>query len=153
MTSKTPKNRFSKKATKNVTKTSKTPKGDLEWQVYEDPDMVNNKGQQLYKFVNIYNPKKNGTISFDDINELYHQLLQKYAAKDIMLMAQSLDNSWSTLKSYGYTGDNLKHMDESYYDSIEKKAHRERLLGEYYVVKLEIKLTTDSKKNRKNKKI
>lgn len=104
----------------------------------------NSRGEILTKIVRVTNKHIQKGLEFDLINELYHELLIKYKAENILIIAKAMDGNFVTLKSQGYFGDNLKHADPSYFDGLAKATPKQRedikkkIWDRYYEVQITI---------------
>lgn len=103
-------------------------------------ELRNKKNKLLSKVVRITNKKnsKDG-LTFNDINALYNELLNKYKPEDIQIIGRTFDNRYATLKSKYYVGDDLKYDDENYFEGKAKEI-KDKLTGSYYSIDIEIKL-------------
>jgi len=102
-------------------------------------DTKNSDGESIYKNFECRNKKPRKGVKFEDINELYKELLTKYKPKDILITAAPLDGGFITLKGKNYVVDNLKYTDTDYMKSVPKEK-RDKLTGKYYEVFFQITL-------------
>ncbi len=102
-------------------------------------EIKNKRGELKTKIVRVTNkiPKKG--LDFDSINTLYHELLKKYKAENILILGKPLDGGFVTLKNNKYLGSDLKHAEDDYYSSLPKEV-KERLTGKYYSVDVTISM-------------
>jgi hypothetical protein len=100
-------------------------------------EIKNKRGELKTKVVRVANKDYRKGLKFNDINELYKELLEKYKAEDITITAKPLDGNFVTLKTTNFLGDNLKHADENYYSSL-PKAVKDKLQGKYVTVDITI---------------
>ncbi len=101
-------------------------------------ELKNKKGKILQKIVRITNKTSRKGLKFDTINDIYKEMLKKYNAKDIKITAKRLDNTYTTLKNQHYDGDELMYNDDDYMSS-QPKDIRDKLLGKYYGIDIELK--------------
>ena len=120
---------------------------DLNYKILEETK--NKRGEIQTRVTRLTNGKdeKEG-LSFEDINIIYKLLLKKYKPQDIVMIGKHMNNGFdtiidgkrkthSTLKSSKYNGEDLKHMDDEYFDSAPKKgvmSHKDRLRANYYSI-------------------
>ena len=81
-------------------------------------DIKNKKGKVIERVLN-FQPK-NGTLTINEINNLYKKLKEKTNTKNIMIKAVALDG-FKTLKSYDYDNDDLTMLYDDYYSSLPKE--------------------------------
>ena len=91
------------------------------------------------KVVKVTNKKPRLGIKLDSVNDLYQELLKKYKATSITIVAKPLDGNFVTLKTAQYTGHDLKHCDENYFSSLPKEA-MDKMQGSYYSVEIIIQI-------------
>ena len=80
-------------------------------------DIKNKNGKIIEKVLNIQ-PKK-GTLTINEINNLYKKMKAKTNTKNIMIKVVAIDG-FKTLKSFGYDEDDLDMLYEDYYSSLPK---------------------------------
>jgi len=100
-------------------------------------ELKNSRGEIKTKIVRITNKVPSKGLKFDTVNTLYQELLLKYKASNITIVAKPLDGNFITLKSSSNLDDNLKHQSDKYYDSL-PKAIKKRVCGIYYSVDISI---------------
>jgi hypothetical protein len=102
-------------------------------------EVKNKRGELKTKIVRVSNSKPNKPLDLATINELYEELLNKYKPEQIIITAKPVDGGCITLKNKGYTGDSLKHVDESYWSSLPKVLDK-KFIGKYIDVDITIML-------------
>jgi hypothetical protein len=100
-------------------------------------EIKNKRGELKTKIVRVENKDYKKGLQFNDINELYKELLEKYKAEDITMIAKPFDGNYVTLKTTNHLGDDLKHADENYYSSMPKEIQK-RLQGKYLSVDITV---------------
>lgn len=80
-------------------------------------DIKNKKGKVIERVLN-FQPKK-GTLTINEINNLYKKLKEKTNTKNIMIKAVAIDG-FKTIKSYDYDNDDLTMLYDDYYSSLPK---------------------------------
>ena len=80
-------------------------------------DIKNKNGKVIEKVFNIQ--PKNGTLTINEINNLYKKIRGRTSTKNIMIKVVAIDG-FKTLKSFGYDEDDLDMLYEDYYSSLPK---------------------------------
>ena len=107
--------------------------------MYKELEPVKNKrGEVKVKRYQIKNVAKRKGLTFETINKLYMELAEKYGAQGMVIRSKLMDNSYKTLKTADYTGTNLKHYGEEYFDNTPGvPTHvKVKLQGRYYSFEL-----------------
>lgn len=102
--------------------------------------LKNSRGEMRTKIVQLTNKKdiRKG-IDFASINSLYEELLTKYKASNIVILAKNMDGNFATLKTSHYIDTNLKHADPDYWENIATEV-RDKVCGRYYSVEITIQM-------------
>jgi hypothetical protein len=102
-------------------------------------ELKNKRNELKQKVIRITNNDQKEGLDIDVINEIYHDLLTKYDSKNILITGKSMIGGIVTLKSYTYTGDNIKYTDDDYFDSAPKEV-KERLIHRDYSIDITVKI-------------
>lgn len=96
-------------------------------------EIKNKKGQVKIRTVRITNKQSRKGLTFDSINTIYGHLRMKYGSENITITAKYMDDTHTTLKNSKYLGDNLKYVDDEYFDGKPTKI-KNKLQGRYYSI-------------------
>ena len=105
----------------------------MELQVLKE--IKNKRGEIRTKVVKVTNKKPRLGLEFNTINDLYKELLKKYKATSITIIAKPLDGNFVTLKTAKFRGEDLKHYDENYFSSLPQET-KDKMQGSYYSVEI-----------------
>jgi hypothetical protein len=94
----------------------------------------NKRGEIKVIAFRIQNKNPKGTIHYDDINEIYKDMLKDsgYNAKQFVVLAKTVVGGWTTLKNKNDNTPNLKHIDEEDYFKDAPQGTEEKYIGNYY---------------------
>jgi hypothetical protein len=93
----------------------------------------NKRGEVKTRYVSIkYKVERKG-MSLDNINNIYKSMHDKYGTENIQITGQNMDGVHKTLKSFNHFGDDIKYLDDEYFDGLPEKI-RKGLQGRYYSV-------------------
>jgi translation initiation factor 2 alpha subunit (eIF-2alpha) len=96
---------------------------------------IKNKNNKIIERVLNIQPKK-GTITIDEINKLYKEIIKKTNPKKIMIKVAAIDG-FKTLKSFDYIENDLSFVYEDYYSSLSKETKEkfDSLLAVQFIIK------------------
>ena len=97
-------------------------------------EVKNKNGKIIEKVLNIQ-PKK-GTLTVEEVNKLYKEIIKKANPKDIMIKVSAIDG-FKTLKAYDYIEDDLSLVYDDYYSSLPKETKDKfnNLLAVQFIIK------------------
>jgi hypothetical protein len=116
----------------------------------EVKDIKNKEGEIKSKIIDITNKKAREGLEFDTINDLYKKMAKKYGAENLQIVGKHMDggagslktknkSDVTTLKSWKYFGDDLRHADASYWDDQPEEI-RDLFFDKYYSIRITVRL-------------
>lgn len=99
--------------------------------------ITNARNETKVKNYNLSSNNSRG-VTLENINKIYKELIKEYDVADIRIIAKPMTGGFVTLKSNRHSGDDLKYLDEDYFDDRHSEEVRNKLLGRYYEINFHV---------------